>query len=388
MVDCKRERVWAEIDLDRLAQNVKNIKAAVPGRLMAVVKADAYGHGAAETAEVCLNSGADCLAVANIDEAESLRRKGINSPVLILGYTPPERFGDVIENNITQTVYSRKAAEELSEAALRAGRRCGVHIKLDTGMGRIGFPSDEKSIGDILEISRMPGISCEGIFTHFADADSRDKEYTVYQAKRFRYVTDSLEEKGLKLIKHCANSAAILDMPEELGFDMVRAGIILYGCYPSEEVKRSVDIRPVMSLKSHIAHVKLLRAGSYVSYGRTYRAKKDITLVTLPVGYADGYFRCFGNSARIIIKDSYCPVVGRVCMDQFMADASGVPDVRPGDEAILMGEQRGLEVSADELALLGNTISYELLCSISRRVPRVYTEGGSRKKIINYIERI
>lgn len=371
------QRVVAEINLDNLAHNVRNIKKkAGASRLMAVVKADAYGHGAYETAVCCLENGADCLAVANIDEALGLRHMGIKAPILILGDTLPERFRDVAENDITQTIYSRERAEALSEESLRLGRISRVHIKTDTGMGRIGFFADETSVDEITGISRLKGISLEGIFTHFATADAADKNYTLLQAERFEYMCGALEKRGLKLMRHCSNSAAILDMLPRLGFDMVRAGIILYGCYPSDEVSRSIDIRPVMSVKSYISHIKTVLPGDSISYGRTFVAKSPMTIATIPVGYADGYMRSLSNKGRIIVNGSYAPIVGRICMDQFMADLSHIPDAKVGDEAVLMGEQGYLSVDADEIASLAGTISYEILCAVSKRVPRVYIKNN------------
>ncbi len=381
------QRVIAEINLDNLAYNIRNIKKrAEDKKVLAVVKADAYGHGAVEAAKVCLFNGAEYLAVANCDEAMSLRTNSIMEPILILGYTVSGNLRTVIENNITQTVFSVEMAEEISREALKLGKTCKVHIKIDTGMGRLGFLPNEKSIDEIMYISRLPGIFAEGIFTHFAEADSADKNYTLYQAERFAYVSDALEERGLRLIRHCANSAAILDMMPRLKYDMVRAGIILYGYYPSDEVSKSIDIKPVMSLKTHIGYVKTLPAGSSVSYGRTYTAERNMKVATVPVGYADGYMRCFSNKARVIVKGCYAPIIGRICMDQFMIDVSEVPEVSMGDEVILLGESGGLKIDADELARLGNTISYEILCAVGKRVPRVYTREGKTIRIINYTE--
>ncbi|MCD8216333.1 MAG: alanine racemase [Clostridiales bacterium] len=381
------QRVTAEINLDNLAYNIRNIKnRAGNKKVLAVVKADAYGHGAVEAAKVCLFNGAEYLAVANCDEGVNLRANNITAPILILGYTFSGNLKTVIKNNIAQTVYSRETADEISREALSLNMTCKIHIKIDTGMGRLGFLPNEKSIEEIMYISRLPGIFIEGIFTHFAEADSADKNYTLLQAERFAYVCNALEERGLKLIRHCANSAAILDMLPGLGCDMVRAGIILYGCYPSEEVSRSVDIKPVMSLKARIAYVKTLTAGSPVSYGRTFTAKRDMRVATVPVGYADGYMRCLSNKARVIVKGAYAPVIGRVCMDQFMIDVSEIPSVEMGDQVILLGEEAGLKIDADELARLANTISYEVLCAVSKRVPRLYIKEGKPVKTINYIK--
>lgn len=380
------QRVAAEINLDRLAYNMRNIKAAVGDKkVLAVVKADAYGHGAVEAAKVCLFNGAEYLAVANSDEGLSLRENNIMEPILILGYTVSGNLRAVIENDITQTVFSYDMAEEISQAAAKAGKVCRVHIKIDTGMGRLGFLPTEESIEEICAVSRMKGIFVEGIFTHFAEADSADKSYTDLQAERFEYMCAELEKRGLKLLRHCSNSAAILDMPR-LRYDMVRAGIILYGYYPSNEVKKTVDVKPVMSLKTHISYVKELKAGSSVSYGRTFTAKEDMTVATVPVGYADGYMRAFSNKARVIVKGKYAPVVGRVCMDQFMIDVSGICGVEMGDEVILLGESGERSVDADELARLGDTISYEILCAVGKRVPRVYLRDGDAIRVINYME--
>lgn len=380
------QRVAAFIDLDRLAANIRNIKKAVGDRkVLAVVKADAYGHGAVETAKVCLFNGAEYLAVANSDEGLSLRKNNIMEPVLILGYTVSGNLRAVIENDIIQTVFSYEMAEEISQAAVSLGKVCRVHIKIDSGMGRLGFLPSEESIEEIIKISKMKGIFVEGIFTHFAEADSADKSYTEVQAKRFKYMCGGLEERGLKLLKHCANSAAILDLPN-LRLDMVRAGIILYGYYPSDEVKKTIEIKPVMSLKTHISYVKKLKAGSFISYGRTYAVKEDMTVATVPVGYADGYMRAFSNKASVIVKGKAAPVVGRVCMDQFMIDISRIPGVEMGDEVILLGEGKGLSIDADMLAELGGTISYEILCAVGKRVPRVYIKDGKAIKTVNYME--
>ncbi|MCC8014407.1 MAG: alanine racemase [Eubacterium sp.] len=380
------QRVAAFINLDRLAANIRNIKKAVGDKkVLAVVKADAYGHGAVEAAKVCLFNGAEYLAVANSDEGLSLRKNNIMEPVLILGYTVSGNLRAVIENDITQTVFSYEMAEEISQAAVSLGKVCRVHIKIDSGMGRLGFLPSEESIEEIIKISKMKGIFVEGIFTHFAEADSADKSYTELQAKRFKYMCGGLEERGLKLLKHCANSAAILDMPE-LRLDMVRAGIILYGYYPSGEVKKTIEIKPVMSLKTHISYVKKLKAGSFISYGRTYAVKEDMTVATVPVGYADGYMRAFSNKASVIVKGKAAPVVGRICMDQFMIDISRIDGVEMGDEVILLGEDKGLSIDADKLAELGGTISYEILCAVGKRVPRVYIKDGKAIKTVNYME--
>lgn len=380
------ERVIAEINLDNLAYNVRNIKKqAQDARLMAVVKADAYGHGAVESAEVCLENGAEYLAVSNIDEALELRHNDINAPILILGDTLPERFSDVVENDIIQAIYSMDRAKALSETASGMRKTARVHIKTDTGMGRIGYLPCEESINEIMEINSLPYISVEGIFTHFATADSYDKTYTRYQAERFAFMCDSLKKRGLDLICHCSNSAAILELMPEFKYDMVRAGIILYGYYPSDEVKHTFDIKPYMSVKSYISHIKTIEAGASVSYGRTYIADKPRKIATVPVGYADGYMRLNSNKGRVIVENSYAPIVGRVCMDQFMIDVSHIQGLKTGDEVILLGEKNGLKIDADELAANADTISYEILCAISKRVPRMYIKDNKVVKTKHFV---
>lgn len=380
------QRVAAVINLDNLAANVRNIKKQAEGaKLMAVVKADAYGHGAFESAEVCLENGADYLAVANIDEALSLRRHNISAPILILGDTLPSRFGELIENDIIQAIYSYDRATALSKTAVKLNKTARIHIKTDTGMGRIGFIPCEESVEKVIGISRLPGISTEGIFTHFATADSKDKNYTRLQAERFSYMCEELEKKGLKLIRHCANSAAILDMMPELKYDMVRAGIILYGYYPSDEVSRTIEIKPYMSLISYISHIKEIAPGDSVSYGRTYTADRKRIIATIPVGYADGFMRLNSNKGRVIINGAYANITGRVCMDQFMVDVSSIPDVKVNDRVILLGESGSLKTDADELAKNAGTISYEILCAISKRVPRIYIKNGKIIKTVSYV---
>ncbi|HEX3031134.1 MAG TPA: alanine racemase, partial [Bacillota bacterium] len=354
--------VWAEIDLTALAHNVRQIRSltAPKAKVMAVVKANAYGHGALEVAGVALANGADRLAIATLGEGIALRKAGFGVPILILGPTPPEDVGEAVRYNLTQTVFSYELAEAMSWAAVQQRKTAKVHIKLDTGMGRIGLDSNDKDTVDrILAISKLPNLEVEGIFTHFAVSDITDKSFAREQFTRFLGVTEELEKRGLPIpVRHVANSAAIIDLPET-HLDMVRAGIILYGLYPSDEVNKSrIDLRPAMSLKAKVSHVKEVPPGTSISYGRTYQSSGPEIIATLPLGYADGYSRLLSNKGEVLIHGKRAPVVGRVCMDQIMVNVTHIPGVRVGDEAVLFGEQQGVHLSVDELAEKIGTINY------------------------------
>lgn len=375
-------RVTAEIDLDAIGSNIANIKARLKPktRLLAVVKADAYGHGAVEVSKVCLFNGAEQLAVATCDEGVELRQSSIQVPIIILGNTVEAQLETVINNSLTQTVFCFDTAKRISDCAVRLGRKALVHIKIDTGMGRIGFLPNEESLDIIDSIFKLPGLDITGVFTHFATADEKDKSFTYEQYKKFIFMTDSIEKRGhTGLIRHCGNSAAILDMPE-LQLDMVRAGIIIYGMYPSSEVSESVVLKPAMKLKSCISYVKEVASDVSIGYGRTYFTDKKTMVATVPVGYADGYSRKCSNKARVIVKGQYAPVIGNVCMDQLMIDVTHIPDVRIGDDVVIMGQESGLCVSAEELAEIQDTINYEIVCNVGKRVPRVFIRNG---EIIN-----
>ncbi len=375
-------RVVAEIDLDAIGFNIRQIKSRLKKetRLMAVVKADAYGHGAVEASKVCLYNGADCLAVATCDEGVELRQSSIQVPIIILGNTVETQLETVISNRLTQTVFCCDTARAISDAAVRLGKKAIVHIKIDTGMGRIGFSPCEKSLDEIDSIFNMPNIEVTGIFTHFASADESNKDFTLEQYKKFRFMTDSLEKRGHKgLIRHCANSAAILDMPE-LQLDMTRAGIIVYGMYPSSQVSTELELKPAMKLKSQISYVKEVEANTSIGYGRTYFTDKKTKVATVPVGYADGYSRKCSNKARVIVGGQYAPVIGNVCMDQLMLDVTHIDNVKIGDSVTIMGKEGELCVSAEELAEIQGTINYEIVCNVGKRVPRVFIRNG---EIIN-----
>ena len=379
--------VWAEINLNFLESNMRQIKKLVKDKkIYAVVKADGYGHGALDVAPVFLENGATGLAVAVITEALELRRSGVKAPILILGYTPIT-FGDkMAQYDIEQTVYDLNYVKELSEIAKKEKRDIKIHIALDTGMGRIGILPNEEGLEIVREISKLPNIILEGIFTHFATADETDKSYAKYQLKLFNDFTNRLEQEGIKFnVKHVSNSAAIMDM-EETYFDGVRPGIIMYGYYPSEEVfKDKLNLRPALTLKTSIAHLKTLPEGMYISYGRKFKTERESIIATLPIGYADGYTRALSNKGKVIINGKLAPIVGRVCMDQVMVDVTDVGEVSVGDEVVLLGEQGEAKFNADDLAEILNTINYEIICMIGRRVPRVYMKDGKIVKIRNYV---
>lgn len=375
-------RLLAEINLDAIGNNIREIRRRIKTgtQLLAVVKADAYGHGSEEVSKVCLYNGADQLAVATCDEGVQIRQWSIQVPVLILGNTVEGQLETVINYELTQTVFRYETAKLMSDIAVKLNKTALVHIKIDTGMSRIGFLPTDNSIDEIEKIFALPNLKVTGIFTHFATADEKDKTFTMVQYKKFRFVTDTLNKRGFNnFIRHCANSGAILDMPE-LQLDMVRAGIIIYGMYPSNEVSHPINLIPAMSLKSQISYVKFLEENVSIGYGRTYFTTHKTKVATIPIGYADGYSRAFSNKARVIVNGHYAPIIGNVCMDQMMIDVSDIPDVKDGDSVIIMGSDGKITVSAEELASISNTINYEIVCNVGKRVPRVYIKNG---EIIN-----
>jgi alanine racemase len=388
-MEYKVTRTWAEINLDNIAHNVKEIQRLVGKRteIMAVVKADAYGHGVLETVSTLIENGASRLAVSMIDEAIQLRKIGIDVPILVLSHTNPERADELIKYQITQTVYSHDMAKVLSDEALRQGTRAKVHIKIDTGMGRVGFPPGYSAVKAVVEIQKLPGIIIEGIFSHFASADEKDSSYTMHQMELFESIISELNRIGILIpIRHISNSAAILQYPE-FSMELVRPGIILYGIYPSEEVgKDKADLKPAMTLKTNIAMVKWVEAGTAISYGRKFTTTRRSLIATLPVGYADGYSRLLTGKSRVLVNGQFAPVVGSICMDQCMIDITGIEgDVKTGDEAVLLGRQGDREITAQELADHIGTIPYEITCIIGKRVPRVYYKDGKIVNVLNYL---
>ena len=382
------ERVLAIIDLDAIAYNMTNIKSKVGKEtgIIGIIKADAYGHGSVEISKVILENGADWLAVAVVDEGINLRKNGIAAPILLLGYTPELRLEDVVNNGFIQTVYTYETAKKLSDVAVRLGKTAVIHIKIDTGMGRIGYRVNEASADEIVKISELPNIEVTGMFSHFSTADEKDKNYTLNQYKKFVQMDALLRERGLEIpIKHAANSAAIMDF-DNMMFNMVRPGIILYGAYPSEEVdKDNLSIKPAMSVKTHVSYVKEVNEGDYISYGRKYQAVGKRIIATIPVGYADGFIRAYSNGGKVLIKGEYAPIVGRICMDQFMVDVTDIKDVQINDEVVLIGKQGNKEITVDFIASILDTINYEVFCTLSKRVPRQYIQNGKVIKTVKYV---
>ena len=388
------QRAWVEIDLDSVAHNIREIKKCLKPdvRLMATVKADAYGHGVCETAKTILENGADALAVAFIDEAIELRQYGITVPILILGNSPQASIDDILEYDITPAVFTMEFAKALSKRAALTGRTVNVHIKVDTGMHRIGFlyssNAEEcaKTIENILEVSKLPGIKIEGIFSHFSTSDEEDTAYTLAQLENFKELTEKLENSGLKIpLKHIANSAAIIKYPEAQ-FDMVRAGVIMYGMYPSDWVKNSgVKLKPAMSFKTRIVSIKTLQKGSGISYGKTYITDQTKKIATISVGYADGYSRVFSGKVNVLVDGKKVKQLGRICMDQCMIDVTTVNNIDIGDVVTLFGVGDGGSIPIEELADVMGTINYEVSCMIGRRIPRVYIKGGKQTRSVNYL---
>ena len=365
-------RVRADIDLDAIRKNIKAIKKGLKKgvKTCAVVKANGYGHGAVKVAEKVADM-VDFFAVATIEEALDLRQGGVVLPILVLGYVHHGRNEEAICNNIRLTVYNYEMARRISESARLTGRNAKIHIKLDTGMSRIGFPVSGETVDTVKKIHNIPNIEIEGLFTHLYAADERSKASAMKQILAFREFADDLEKAGIPIpIKHCSNSAAAINL-SLANFDMVRLGIAMYGLYPSKYVK-SIPLKPALTLKSHITMVKTIKEGSVVSYGATWTAPKDSVIATVPVGYADGYMRILSNRGFVLIHGKKAPVIGRVCMDQLMVDVSRISNVKMFDEVVLIGRQKDAQISAEEVAELADTINYEIVCAVSERVPRVY----------------
>ena len=386
-------RTWAEIDLDALARDFQAVREAAnpQAKVCCVVKADAYGHGAVRIAREFEELGADWFAVSNLEEALQLRLGGIQKPILVLGYTPPEEAAALSNHHISQCVYSLDYARDLSRTAEEAGVTVNIHVKIDTGMSRLGFyyqdiSRDEATVQEVKAACQLPGLHPEGIFTHFAVSDEgkAGDAFTMQQFGCFKEMIESLLREDIDFeVRHCANSAAVFDYPLS-HLDMVRAGIVIYGLYPSEELRHKPDLTPVLSLRSVVSHVKTVKPGATISYGRKFTAQKEMKVATVPVGYADGYPRILSaKGAQVLIGGKRCPILGRVCMDQLMADVSALPDVKVGDTVTLIGRDGEEAITADELANLEGSINYEVVCGLSKRVPRVYLKGGKVESIYN-----
>ena len=380
-------RVWAEIDLDAIGHNTAEIKKklSTDTQMMGVVKANAYGHGVCQTAKVMIENGVDQLAVAFADEAVELRIAGFDVPVLVLGNSTDSDIKKLVNFDIMPTVSDYSFAERLSAAACAAGKTVKLHIKLDTGMSRIGFLAENiNTIDEILNIAKLPGVKIEGMFSHLAVADEDADSYTQMQFKRFMTVAKRLEERGLKIsVKHICNSAGLIKYPE-MHLDMVRAGIILYGVYPSSDFDKSmIDLLPSMTFKSRVSHIKMLDEGATLSYGRTYTLNKKSKIATVSVGYADGYMRSLSNKAVVSVCGQTAKQTGRICMDQCMIDVTAVNNINVGDEVILFGGSD--KFSVENTAELIGTIGYELVCAVGRRVPRIYIRDGEVTEVTNYL---
>lgn len=374
--------VWAEVDLKAIAHNVQALRkiTSSKARLMAVVKADAYGHGVLQVTRQALENGADVLAVARLNEGIQLRKAGFDVPILIFGYTPPKHAKQLVEFDLTQTVWSFKTAAALG-AEVASGRPIKIHLKVDTGMGRLGLLPDcfrkasatKIALQEVESIASLPGLELEGIYTHFAAADSADKSYAKKQFEIFLDFLDQLRKAGLAIpVRHAANSAALIDMPET-HLDLVRPGISIYGLYPSDEVDKSrILLKPAMSLKARIVHLKQVPAGFKVSYSMTYETSKPTTIASVPIGYADGFSRLLSNQSYMLVGGCRAPIVGRVCMDQTMLDVGHVPDVKLEDEVVIFGKQQDESIFVDEIAASINTINYEIVSSLTARIPKIY----------------
>lgn len=370
-------RVYAEINLDAMCSNVSQaLERMKPAKLMAIIKTDAYGHGAVRSAKALDEIGVYAFGVATPGEALELRRAEIKNPILILGYVFEEYFDRMIENDIDLALFDLNTAKLLNSHAEKLGKKARVHIKADTGMGRIGFQPCDESAEIIKEIAALNNIEIDGMFTHFACADSKDKASVNRQIERFTNFVAKVKSEGVSLpIVHCYNSASIVDFDKPL-FDMVRCGIITYGLEPSDEVsKTNIKLQKVMSIKSHVAYVKKVGAGFTVSYGSTYVTDKETEIATIPVGYGDGYPRTLSNKGMVLIGGHFVKIIGRVCMDQFMVDVTGL-GVSRGDEVILMGSDGENSITAEEIGDLSGRFNYELVCDINKRVPRVYIKNG------------
>ena len=381
-------RVYAKIDLDAIAYNMEQMKQNIrpETKVMAVIKADGYGHGAVQIAEMMERWNYIWgFAVATLDEAVVLRTEGIQKPILVLGCVFPDQYMEMLKHEIRMNIYTEEMAESISRMAAREGKTAYMHIKLDTGMSRLGFGINEQSAETIKRISKMPNVNMEGIFTHFTKADEKDKSFTKKQIQEFVWMTERLKEKNVRFTyEHCSNSAGIIDVPEA-NFDIVRAGISTYGLYPSEEVdKTNVKLKPALALKSHVAFVKEIERGTPVSYGGTFVAKEKMKIATIPVGYADGYPRSLSNKGYVLIRGKKAPILGRVCMDQFMVGVTQIEGVSFGDKVTMIGKDGNEILPVEVLSELSGRFNYEFVCDLGKRIPRVYVRDGKIAEQVDY----
>lgn len=375
----KYYRACVTINLDAIYDNIMNLgKRLKEGtKIIAVIKTDGYGHGAVPIAYT-IDDLVSAYAVATVDEAENLRKHNITKPVYVIGYTHESQLERMIQDEIRPTVFTYEAAKAVSDTAVRLNKTAKIHIKIDTGMGRIGFRPDEESADIIKKISELKGVEIEGIFTHFATADEEDKTEAVKQLNRFNRFIGILEYHGINIpVKHCSNSAAMMEMPEA-NMDCVRAGIAMYGLYPSNEVDKSlVSLRPALGLKSHVVYVKDVEPGTRISYGGTFIAEQKMRVATIPLGYGDGYRRSLSNRGYVLIRGKKARILGRVCMDQFMVDVTDIEGVSKDDEVVLIGKSGNEELTAEKMAeMAGETFNYEIVCDLGKRIPRVFYRNG------------
>ena len=385
------KRTWAEISLNAIEHNYNVIrnKVADDTKVCCVIKADGYGHGAVELSQIYEKLGADFFAVSNIDEGIEIRKSGSKLPIVILGYTPVSEAKNLAAYNISQAVFSLEYAKELSEKCVEEDCICKMHIKVDSGMSRIGFmcqefPRDEYSIEEICEACCLPNLEVEGLFTHFcvSDEDAEGREFTNKQYENFIHVRDSLKKRGVDIsVVHCSNSGAIEDYPETC-CDMVRAGIILYGLAPSSKLADRLDLVPAMTLKTVVAFVKEVQKGATISYGRTFTADRKMKIATVPIGYADGFIRQNAKDGYMTVNGKKAKIVGRICMDQPMLDVTDIEDVKTGDEVVVFGTGENGEPTADSLAENTGTINYETVCLVGKRVPRIYIKDGKIESVM------
>ena len=388
------KRTWSEIDLNAVEYNFRNIKNKLSEntKILCVLKADAYGHGAEFLVKEYEKLGADWYGVSNIDEAVQLRNAGAKKPILIFGYTNPEMVETLNKYDISQAVFSLQYAQKLSEICEKTSSKIKIHIKVDTGMSRIGFfcqseESINSSAEEIKQLKNLKNLEIEGIFTHFSVSDdmTNNTEYTIKQYNNFCSIIKKIENEGMKIpIKHCCNSGGIISCPG-MHMDMVRAGVILYGLYPSEEVKDKIDLKPAMQLKTVVSQVKEIPENTSVSYGRTFVSNKKMKIASVSIGYADGYSLKFSNTAELLIHGKRAKIVGRVCMDQLMIDITNIENVKEGDEVTIFGTDNPQSISVDELAKIAGTINYEIVCLIGKRVPRIYIKDGKIKGKISLV---
>lgn len=373
-------RVYAEINLDAILHNMEQMRGLLKEdtKIMGVIKTDGYGHGAVpigkELEKLDYTWG---YATATVEEAEILRRNGLKKPILVLGATFPEQYECMADLEIRVNVYSIEQAERMEEAAAKMNKKIMVHAKIDTGLSRLGFQVTEQAADEIARISQMPHIIMEGIFTHFAKSDAADKTMANQQMEAFAKMKEMLSDRRVEIpMIHCSNSAAIIDMPEA-NMSVVRAGISLYGMWPSDEVKKeNIDLAPVMSLKSRIVFLKELEKGRTISYGATYETTKVERIATIPIGYGDGYPRSLSNKGYVLIHGKKAPICGRICMDQFMVDVTDIPEAKEGDVVTLVGKDHGAEITMEEIGDLSGRFNYEFACDLGKRIPRVYIKNG------------